>query len=361
MTDSVRQQAEEIVRGIEDPFLRANLHEAGAVRRLEVASGGIELEVNLGYPAGEWRQELENRLKEELGAVAGGAEVTVSQEIEAHAVQGGVKRIPHIKNVVAVASGKGGVGKSTTAVNLALALHLSGAKVGILDADIYGPSQPRMLGCSGKPEITSDKNMVPQSNYGIQSMSIGYLIEEDTPMVWRGPMATSALQQLLYETKWEELDYMIVDLPPGTGDIQLTLAQKIPVSGAVVVTTPQDISLIDAVKALKMFEKVKIPVLGLVENMSSYVCPGCGREEALFGSGGGEKMRQQHEVELLGKLPLDPKIREGADNGNPSVAVEPDSAVSAAYMDVARRLAALLSMRAKDYSAKFPRIVVKND
>ncbi|MGV0005948.1 MAG: iron-sulfur cluster carrier protein ApbC [Candidatus Porifericomitaceae bacterium WSBS_2022_MAG_OTU9] len=361
MTDSIRQQVEDTLRSVEDPFLRTNLHDAGVVRRLDVDDSSITLEVNLGYPAGEWRQQLEKKLHSVLSGLAGKINVQVSQEIAAHAVQSGVKRMPKIKNIIAIASGKGGVGKSTTAANVALALHASGAKVGILDADIYGPSQPRMLGCSGKPEVTADKNIVPQSNHGVQSMSIGYLIEEDTPMVWRGPMATSALQQLLNETKWDDLDYMIVDLPPGTGDIQLTLAQKIPVSGAVIVTTPQDISLIDAVKALKMFEKVKIPVLGVVENMSTYICPGCGREEQLFGSGGGEHMQQKYNTTLLGKLPLDPQIRIDADNGCPSVVADRDSAVSAAYTGVARRIAALLSMRGKDYSAKFPRIVVKND
>ena len=360
MTENIRQQAEDIVRGFTDPFLRTDYYTAGAVRRLDATDNGIELEISLGYPAGEWCQQLQQQLRQQLEVVAPGVEVTVRQAIEAHAVQGGIRRVPGIKNIIAVASGKGGVGKSTTAVNLALALHASGAEVGILDADVYGPSQPRMLGCSGHPEI-SGKNMIPRSNYGIQSISVGYLVEEDTPMIWRGPMATSALQQLLYETNWQQLDYLVVDLPPGTGDIHLTLTQKIPVTGAIIVTTPQDISLIDAVKALRMFEKMKVPVLGVIENMSSYVCPGCGREEALFGTGGGERIQRKYNIAMLGRLPLDPAIREGVDNGRPSVAVDVNGAAGAAYMEVARTATALLSMRPRDYSSKFPRIVVKND
>ena len=253
------------------------------------------------------------------------------------------------------------VGKSTTAVNLALALQAEGAKVGILDADIYGPSQPRMLGCRSKPETQDGKSIEPNVSHGIQSMSIGYLIEEDTPMIWRGPMVTSALEQLLHDTHWTDLDYLVIDLPPGTGDIQLTLCQKIPVSGAIIVTTPQDIALLDAIKGLKMFEKVSVSVLGIVENMSTHICSQCGHEEHVFGAGGGERMARDYGTELLGSLPLDISIREGADNGKPTVALQPDSAIARTYREIARRAAARLALRARDYTAKFPKIVVENN
>lgn len=269
--------------------------------------------------------------------------------------------ISGVKNIIAIASGKGGVGKSTTAVNLALALSAEGATVGILDADIYGPSQPRMLGASGQPDSKDGSSLEPMNSYHIQSMSIGYLIDEETPMIWRGPMVTQALEQLLNDTKWKDVDYLIVDLPPGTGDIQLTLAQKVPVTGAVIVTTPQDIALLDARKGLKMFEKVEVPVLGIIENMSLHICSECGHEEHIFGSGGGESMSDQYNVDLLGALPLDIQIRSDVDEGKPTVVADPEGRVSQIYRDIARRVAAKLALQKKDYSASFPNIVIQNN
>jgi ATP-binding protein involved in chromosome partitioning len=268
--------------------------------------------------------------------------------------------IPGVKNIIAVASGKGGVGKSTTAVNLALALAAEGANVGILDADIYGPSQPMMLGITARPESKDGKSMEPLERYGIQAMSIGFLIDTDTPMVWRGPMATGALEQLLRETQWHDLDYLVIDLPPGTGDIQLTLSQKVPVTGAVIVTTPQDIALLDARKGLKMFEKVGVPIIGIVENMSTHICSQCGHEEHIFGSGGGEKMGKDYDINLLGSLPLDIRIREQTDGGMPTVVAEPDGKIAATYRQIARRTAVKLSELGRDYSSKFPNIVIQN-
>ena len=269
--------------------------------------------------------------------------------------------LPGVKHVIAVASGKGGVGKSTTAVNLALALKAEGATVGLLDADIYGPSQPRMLGVNEKPQPAPDgTHLNPVMGHGLQSMSIGYMIEEETPMIWRGPMVTQALEQLLRDTLWQDLDYLIIDLPPGTGDTQLTLAQKIPVSGAVIVTTPQDIALLDARKGLKMFEKVNVPVLGIVENMSIHICSKCGHEEHIFGEGGGQKMAQESGVSLLGSLPLDTSIRHNADNGNPSVIADADSRIGEMYRDIARGVGAKLSLQSKNYATKFPTIKIEN-
>jgi len=266
----------------------------------------------------------------------------------------------NVKNIIAVASGKGGVGKSTTSVNLALALSAEGAKVGLLDADIYGPSQPRMMGLSGKPESTDGKSIEPMCNYGIETMSIGYLIDEETPMIWRGPMVTQALEQLLNETNWDDLDYLVIDLPPGTGDTQLTLSQKVPVSGAIIVTTPQDIALLDARKGLKMFEKVEVPILGVVENMSTHVCSQCGHEEPIFGEGGGESMAKDFDITLLGSVPLDMSIRVQVDGGKPSVVSDPDGAIAQSYREIARKASASLAGRAKDYSAKFPNIVIQS-
>jgi ATP-binding protein involved in chromosome partitioning len=277
-----------------------------------------------------------------------------------HAVQAMLTPMPGVRNIIAVASGKGGVGKSTTAVNLALALSVEGARVGLLDADIYGPSQPRMLGARQQPESPDGKTLNPIVSYNIQSMSIGYLIEEDTPMVWRGPMVTQTLEQLLRDTRWHDLDYLIIDLPPGTGDTQLTLSQKVPVSGAIIVTTPQDIALLDARKGLKMFEKVEVPVLGVVENMSIHICSQCGHEEHIFGAGGGQRMAEEYEVPFLGSLPLDIRIREETDGGRPTVAAEPDSRIASLYREIARRAAARLSLQARNYSHKFPNIVIQN-
>jgi ATP-binding protein involved in chromosome partitioning len=323
----------------------------------------VKVKVVLGYPAYGYVDTLTEQLKSRIEKLEGvaSAEINVSWEIASHSVQGGMNPLEGIKNVIAVASGKGGVGKSTTAVNLALALQQEGARVGVLDADIYGPSVPRMLGIDGKPESTDGKSLEPMGGHGLQAMSIGFMIDEETPMIWRGPMVTQALEQLLRDTRWKSLDYLVIDLPPGTGDVQLTLAQKVPVSGAVIVTTPQDIALLDARKGLKMFEKVEVPVLGVVENMSIHICSECGHAEHIFGSGGGEKMCDQYNVDFLGSLPLDISIRENADGGHPSVADDPNSKASEIYRDIARRTAAKLSLKAKDYTAKFPNIVIQNN
>jgi len=322
----------------------------------------IAVKIVLGYPASSIRSELAETLRSKIITETGIADVVVDlgTEIVSHAVQKNLKPMPGVKNIIAVASGKGGVGKSTTAVNLALALSAEGALVGILDADIYGPSQPTMLGLSGKPEVDG-QSILPKVAYGVQSMSIGYLIDEDTPMIWRGPMVTGALQQLLNDTRWDNLDYLIIDLPPGTGDIQLTLAQQIPVSAAVIVTTPQDIALLDAQRGLKMFEKVSVPVLGIIENMSLHVCSNCGHEEPIFGSGGALKMSEKYAVDLLGSLPLDIRIREQADSGHPTVVADPLGRSAQIYREIARKLAGRLALTAKDYSAKFPTISIVNN
>ncbi|KVG53325.1 iron-sulfur cluster carrier protein ApbC [Burkholderia territorii] len=333
------------------------------VRNVAIDGDAVAVDVVVGYPARSQHDDVRARIADALKAVPGvrDARVAVSQEIVAHTVQRGVKLLPNVKNIVAVASGKGGVGKSTTAVNLALALAAEGASVGILDADIYGPSLPTMLGIHGqRPESPDNQSMNPLVGHGLQANSIGFLIEEDNPMVWRGPMATSALEQLLRQTNWRELDYLIVDMPPGTGDIQLTLAQRVPVTGAVIVTTPQDIALLDAKKGLKMFEKVGIPILGIVENMSIHICSNCGHEEHIFGAGGAERMAQDYGVTVLGSLPLDIAIRERADSGTPTVVAEPDGALARRYRDIARGVALAIAERARDMTSKFPSIVVQN-
>jgi ATP-binding protein involved in chromosome partitioning len=332
-----------------------------SVKAVRVAGGDVQVEIELGYPG---RSQFEPIRREMIAALkqAGAANVSVSvaSKVVPHSVQRGVKLVPGIKNIIAVASGKGGVGKSTTAVNLALALAAEGASVGILDADIYGPSQPMMLGIAGRPESKDGKGLEPMMGHGLQAISIGFLIDVDTPMVWRGPMVTQALEQLLKDTRWRELDYLVIDLPPGTGDIQLTLAQKVPVTGAVIVTTPQDIALIDARKGLKMFEKVGIPILGVVENMSIHVCPQCGHESHIFGSGGAERMSQDYGTELLGQLPLDESIRQQADSGRPTVVADPDGKASQIYRRIARRCAVKIAESQKDMTGKFPNIVVQN-
>ena len=362
MAEISRLQVETALKGYVDPYMKQDLLAAKAVKNIAMAGGEVTVDVVLGYPAKGFAEHVAAELGNRVRAIAGvsQAAVNVSWEITSHAVQKGVTPLKQVKNVIAVASGKGGVGKSTTAVNLALALAAEGAQVGILDADIYGPSQPRMLGAQQRPESKDGKSMEPVMAHGLQSMSIGYLIDEEAPMIWRGPMVTQALQQLINETQWHDLDYLVVDLPPGTGDIQLTLAQRIPVSGAVIVTTPQDIALLDARKGLKMFEKVEVPVLGIVENMSIHICSRCGHAEHIFGSGGGERMSKQYGVEFLGALPLDIHIREDADGGRPSVVADPDGAVAKIYRDIARRVAAALALRARDYTRKFPNIVVQN-
>jgi len=328
---------------------------------VKAADGKIAVEIELGYPGKSQFEPIRHQVIDALKAAgAPGASVTVRSKVVSHAVQRGVKLIPGIKNIIAVASGKGGVGKSTTAANLALALLAEGATVGILDADIYGPSQPMMLGIAGRPESKDGKSLEPMEGHGLQAISIGFLIDMDTPMVWRGPMVTQALEQLLKDTRWRELDYLVVDLPPGTGDIQLTLAQKVPVTGAVIVTTPQDIALIDARKGLKMFEKVGIPILGVVENMSIHVCPKCGHESHIFGEGGAARMCKDYATELLGQLPLDSAIREQADSGKPTLVSDPDGRVSATYKRIARRCAVRIAESQRDMTAKFPNIVVQN-
>jgi ATP-binding protein involved in chromosome partitioning len=343
--------------GIDHP-----LGKVGRVTGVELGDSTARVGVELGFPAegvkALWRDFIAAAVKSETGA--GEVDVALAFAVTAHGVQPNLKPLPEVRNVIAVSSGKGGVGKSTVAVNLALALAADGATVGLLDADIYGPSQPHMVGLVGeRPTTTDGKSMAPMTALGLQVMSIGFLIDPDQPMVWRGPMVTSALNQLLNQTSWRDLDYLIVDMPPGTGDIQLTLSQQVPVSGAVVVTTPQDIAAIDARKGLAMFRKVSIPVLGVIENMSTHICAACGHEEAIFGAGGGDAMVRDFGVELLGRLPLAASIRQQADSGNPTVAADPDSDTAEAFRSAARRMAAALAMKGKDYSAKFPKIVVE--
>jgi ATP-binding protein involved in chromosome partitioning len=345
-----------------DPYLAQTLGEAKAVASVTAHSAVVSVELILGFPCADYVGELKAALQEHLGPLLGQAqlELKLRAQITAHAVQRTLKPLANIKNVVAVASGKGGVGKSTTAANLALAWAAQGARVGLLDADIYGPSQPLMMGLTGaKPVSTDGKHLTPLRAYGVEVMSIGFMIEQEQPMAWRGPMVTQALTQLLGDTNWGELDYLVVDMPPGTGDIQLTLAQRVPVSGAVIVTTPQDIALLDARKGLKMFEKVEVRVLGVVENMSMHVCSQCGHVEHVFGSGGGARMAAQYGVQLLGELPLDIRIREDADGGSPTVVAEPGSARAQAYLLMARRTAARLATLNKDYSRAFPKITVE--
>lgn len=344
------------------PYLNSDLISTKCIKDIVIADDQLIIDVELGFPINRCQSEIREGIEATLNQVEGipPLQVNITQKISSRSVQRGVDVLPGVKNTIAVASGKGGVGKSTTSINLALALQVEGATVGILDADIYGPSQPRMLGCQGKPDTKDGKSLEPNVSYGIQSMSIGYMIEEETPMIWRGPMATSALEQMIRDTQWKDIDYLIIDLPPGTGDIQLTLSQKIPLSGAVIVTTPQDIALLDARKALKMFEKVNVPVLGVVENMSTHICSQCGHEEPIFGSGGGEVMAKQYSIDLLGSLPLDITIREAVDNGKPTVAMEPESEIALSYRDIALQTAVKLSLQQKDFSSKFPKIVVEN-
>lgn len=334
-----------------------------AIKNIKLDGAAVSFDVELGYPANSQIAPIRAAVEAAVQALPGAGLVSanVYWKIISHTVQRGLKIMPNVKNIIAVASGKGGVGKSTTAVNLALALAAEGAAVGVLDADIYGPSQPMMLGISGRPESRDGKTMEPLENHGLQVSSIGFMIDPDEPMVWRGPMVTQALQQLLDQTNWRDLDYLIVDMPPGTGDIQLTLSQKVPVTGAVIVTTPQDIALLDARKGLKMFEKVGIPILGVVENMSTHICTNCGHTEAIFGHGGGAKMCADFGVEFLGALPLTMAIREQTDSGTPTVVAEPDGPVAAIYKDIARKVAIKIAEKAKDLSSKFPSIVIKND
>ena len=361
MTTPTRERIEAALKTWTEPYLGMDLVTARAVSGIAVEGGKVKVEVELGFPLGRYAGELESQVRRLVSAVPGTtqAEVRVRSAVLSHAVQRNLTPLEGVKNVIAVASGKGGVGKSTVAVNLALALALDGARVGILDADIYGPSQPRMLGLSGRPSSKDGKHLTPLEAHGVKCMSIGFLIDEETPMVWRGPMVTQALVQLIGDTLWDGLDYLVVDMPPGTGDIQLTLSQKVPVSGAVIVTTPQEIALLDARKGLKMFQKVEVAILGVVENMSTHICSNCGHEEHIFGSGGGERLASQYGVPFLGSLPLDLSIREQADGGRPTVAAEPEGTIAGRYRDIARRAAARLADLGRDYAGGFPKIVVE--
>jgi ATP-binding protein involved in chromosome partitioning len=345
-----------------DPNTGRDFISSKSAKNIKVDGGNISVDIVLGYPAKSIIASVKTLVELQLKTLPGieSVNVNIGTRIASHKVQQGVNLLPNVKNVIAVASGKGGVGKSTTSVNLALALAAEGATVGLLDADIYGPSQPQMLGISGRPDSADGKSIEPMEAHGIQAMSIGFLVDTDTPMVWRGPMVTGALEQLLRDTKWRDLDYLVIDLPPGTGDIQLTLAQKIPVTGAIIVTTPQDIALLDARKGLKMFEKVGIPILGIVENMSTHICSHCGHEEHIFGSGGGALMCQDYHVDLLGSLPLDIKIREQADSGKPTVIADPTSKIADIYKEIARKAAIKIANAGIDHSSKFPNIVIQN-
>ena len=356
------QQVQAALKELTDPNTGKDYVTGKEAKNIKIDGDNVSLDILLGYPAKTQIELIRKQVIAKLKTIPGIGNVSanVTMKIVSHAVQRGVKLIPGVKNIIAVASGKGGVGKSTTAVNLALALAAEGVSVGMLDADIYGPSQPTMLGITGRPESKDGKRLEPMEGHGIQAMSIGFLIDVETPMVWRGPMVTQALEQLLNETNWRDIDYLVVDLPPGTGDIQLTLAQRVPVTGAVIVTTPQDIALMDARKGLKMFEKVNIPILGVVENMSLHICAKCGHEENIFGSGGGDRMSKDYGIDLLGSLPLDIRIREQADSGKPTVVADPDGRVAEIYRQIARRVAIKIAEKQQDHSAAFPKIVVQN-
>jgi len=355
LTDALKQ--------VVDPNTGKDFVSTKLLRNLSVQGGEVAFDVELGYPAKSQIPTLRSALVAAARSVPGVDNVSVNifSKITAHAVQRGVQLLPGVKNIVAVASGKGGVGKSTTSANLALALAAEGARVGLLDADIYGPSQAMMMGLSGRPESLDGKTMEPLPGHGVQVMSIGLLVDQDQAMIWRGPMATQALEQMLRQTNWTDLDYLIVDLPPGTGDIQLTLSQRVPMTGAVIVTTPQDIALIDAKKAVKMFEKVGVPILGLVENMAVHVCSQCGHQEHIFGADGGKTMAAEYKMDYLGALPLARAIREQADSGTPTVVAEPDGELAGIYKAVARQVAVAIAQKNKDFSSKFPTIKVSKD
>jgi len=346
-----------------DPHTGKDFVSSKSIKNLSIEGPDVAFDVELGYPAKSQYPALRKALVAAAKSVTGVANVSAnfSLKVAAHAAQRGVALLPNVKNIVAVASGKGGVGKSTTAVNLALALAAEGASVGLLDADIYGPSQPMMMGVEGRPESSDGKTMDPLENYGVQVMSIGFLVAQDEAMIWRGPMATQALEQLLRQTNWRELDYLIVDMPPGTGDIQLTLSQRVPMTGAVIVTTPQDIALLDAKKGIKMFEKVGVPILGIVENMAVHVCSNCGHMEHIFGVDGGKKMAADYKMDYLGALPLNMQIRLQADSGKPTVVADPDGEVAAIYKAVARQVAIKIAAKSKDFSSKFPTITISKN
>ena len=353
----------EALKTVVDPHSGKDFVSARQVKNLKIDGDEVAFDVELGYPAKSQFAGLRRQFVAAARTVpgVGNVSVNVTSKITAHAVQRGVQLLPGVKNIIAVASGKGGVGKSTTAVNLALALAAEGATVGVLDADIYGPSQPMMLGISGRPESLDGQSMEPMQGHGLQVASIGFLVDPDQAMIWRGPMATQALDQLLRQTNWRDVDYLIVDMPPGTGDIQLTLSQRVPITGAVIVTTPQDIALLDAKKGLSMFEKVGVPILGLVENMAVYCCPNCGHTEHIFGADGGKRMAEQYKLDYLGALPLNMSIREQADSGRPTVVADPDGEIAGIYKAMARLIAVKIADKAKDFSGKFPSIKVSKD
>lgn len=362
VTPSTESNVNKFLKSIELPGLGRTIGDVAQKADIEVGENSAKVTIELGFPAAsrhaEYREAIVAAVREETGV--DNVAVELSTSVIAHGVQRNLKPMKGVRNIIAVASGKGGVGKSTVAVNLALALAADGASVGLLDADIYGPSVPQMLGLGGQvPDSEDGKTMQPLEAHGVQAMSIGFLVDADQPMIWRGPMVTSALQQLLHQTNWRDLDYLIIDMPPGTGDIQLTLSQQVPVSGAVIVTTPQNIATLDARKGLAMFNKVAVPVLGVIENMSTHICSSCGHEEPIFGTGGGEQMARDFDVELLGQLPLDAAIREQTDSGRPTVAAAPDSAAAAAYRNAAQHMAAAQAVQGRDYSSKFPNIVVE--
>jgi ATP-binding protein involved in chromosome partitioning len=360
---ATQDQLLQALAAVIDPNTGKDFVSTRSVKNLQVHEGDVSFDVEVGYPAKSQIPELRKALIAAAKGVPGVNNVSanVTSRIVAHAAQRGVALLPKVKNIVAVASGKGGVGKSTTAVNLALALAAEGAAVGLLDADIYGPSQPMMMGISGRPESSDGKTMEPLENYGVQVMSIGFLVAQDEAMIWRGPMATQALDQLLRQTNWSDLDYLVVDLPPGTGDIQLTLSQRVPMTGAVIITTPQDIALLDARKGIKMFEKVGVPILGIVENMAVHVCSKCGHAEHIFGEGGGKRMAAEYGMDYLGGLPLDIRIREQTDGGKPTVVADPDGELAGIYKAVARQVAIKIAAKAKDFSSKFPSIKISKE
>jgi ATP-binding protein involved in chromosome partitioning len=360
---ATEQSVMDALKGVVDPNTGRDFVSARAIRNLTIADGDVAFDVELGYPAKSQIPALRKALVAAAKAVPGVQNVSANLAVKIipHAVQRGVQLLPNVKNIVAVASGKGGVGKSTTAVNLALALAAEGARVGVLDADIYGPSIPMMMGISGKPESADGKTMEPLENYGVQVMSIGFLVAQDEAMIWRGPMATQALEQLLRQTNWQDLDYLIVDMPPGTGDIQLTLSQRVPMTGAVIVTTPQDIALLDAKKGIKMFQKVGVPILGIVENMAVHVCSNCGHVEHVFGADGGKTMAAEYGMDYLGALPLSMQIRVQADSGEPTVVADPQGEVAGIYRAVARQVALSIAAKNRDFSSKFPSIKISKD
>jgi len=351
------------LKAVADPNTGKEFVASRSLKNLQIAEGDVSFDLELGYPAKSQHAAIRKALVAAAKAVPGVENVSVNivTKVISHAVQRGVQLMPNVKNIIAVASGKGGVGKSTTAANLALALASEGATVGLLDADIYGPSQPMMMGIEGRPDSADGKTMEPMERHGVQVMSIGFLVDQDQAMIWRGPMATQALEQLLRQTNWKDLDYLIVDMPPGTGDIQLTLSQRVPMTGAVIVTTPQDIALLDAKKGIKMFEKVGVPILGIVENMAVHICSNCGHAEHIFGADGGKKMAAEYQMEYLGALPLDIKIRLQADSGAPTVVSDPEGDVAGIYKAVARRVAVGIAEKAKDFSSKFPTISISKN